>query len=190
MKNCEQNAFALACERYAALNVDVEKALATAATVPVSLHCWQGDDVAGFESKGSLSGGIAATGNYPGKARTADELRADLEQALALLPGRHRVSLHAIYADHRSGVPRDELAGTLSKLIDSPGRAPGSRFQPHLLRTPWLPMALTSRIPTPPRAPLDPPLPGAPHRRRHGPRLGAPRRHQLLDSGWLEGYAY
>ena len=111
MKNCEQNAFALACERYAALNVDVEKALATAATVPISLQCWQGDDVAGFESKGSLSGGIAATGNYPGKARTADELRADLEQALALLPGRHRVSLHAIYADYEGpGVPRDELA--------------------------------------------------------------------------------
>ncbi len=111
MKNCEKTAFAAACERYAALNVDVEQALALAADVPVSLQCWQGDDVAGFESKGSLTGGIAATGNYPGRARTADELRADLDVALGMLPGNHRLSLHAIYADYDGPrVPRDELA--------------------------------------------------------------------------------
>ena len=111
MKNCEKTAFAAAGERYAALNVDVEQALALAADVPVSLQCWQGDDVAGFESKGSLTGGIAATGNYPGGARTADELRADLDVALGMLPGRHRLSLHAIYADYDGPrVPRDELA--------------------------------------------------------------------------------
>jgi L-rhamnose isomerase len=92
-------AYALAREQYAGLGVDTEEALKTLAEIPVSLHCWQGDDVTGFERAGSLDGGIAATGNYPGKARTADELRADFEQALALSPGRHRLNLHAIYAE-------------------------------------------------------------------------------------------
>src|SRR2546421_423782 len=75
------------------------------------LFCWQGDDVGGFENAGGLSGGgIQATGNYPGKARNADELRADLDQALALIPGKHRVSLHAIYAETSGNrVERDEL---------------------------------------------------------------------------------
>ena len=79
--------YALAREQYAALGVDTERALQKLGTVPVSLHCWQGDDVGGFEKSGSLDGGIAATGNYPGKARTPQELRADLDQALALIPG-------------------------------------------------------------------------------------------------------
>ena len=70
------------------------------ATIPISLHCWQGDDVGGFEARGGeLSGGLAATGNYPGKARTADELRPDLDQAYSLIPGKHRLNLHAIYAE-------------------------------------------------------------------------------------------
>ena len=74
-----QSAYALAKERYAALGVDTEQALATLEKVAISLHCWQGDDVGGFENPGgALTGGIAATGNYPGKARTADELRKDL----------------------------------------------------------------------------------------------------------------
>jgi len=111
MSTCNQNAYTFARDHYQTLGVDVEAALATLASVPVSLHCWQGDDVGGFESKGELTGGIAATGNHPGKARTADDLRADLEQALALLPGRHRLNLHAIYADYDGPrVPRDELA--------------------------------------------------------------------------------
>ena len=111
MSTSNQNAYDFARDRYQALGVDVEAALTTLASVPVSLHCWQGDDVAGFESKGELTGGIAATGNHPGKARTADELRADLEQALAMLPGRHRLNLHAIYADYDGPrVARDELA--------------------------------------------------------------------------------
>ena len=95
-----QTTFALARERYAGLGVNVERALAQLRAIPVSLHCWQGDDVGGFESFGNaLSGGIAVTGNHPGKARTPDELRADLEQALALIPGRHRLNLHAFYGE-------------------------------------------------------------------------------------------
>jgi L-rhamnose isomerase len=90
----------LARTRFADLGVDTEAAMATLATIPVSLHCWQGDDVGGFENSGEeLSGGIAVTGNYPGKARTPDELRTDLEQALALIPGKHRLNLHACYGE-------------------------------------------------------------------------------------------
>ena len=106
-----QTTFALARERYAGLGVNVERALAQLRAIPVSLHCWQGDDVGGFESFGNaLSGGIAVTGNHPGKARTPDELRADLEQALALIPGRHRLNLHAFYGEFGGKkVDRDEI---------------------------------------------------------------------------------
>jgi L-rhamnose isomerase len=93
-------AYELAQERYAALGVDTDVALNRLAQVAISLHCWQGDDVGGFEpSGGELSGGIAATGNYPGKARSADELRADLDVAYRIIPGSHRLNLHAIYAE-------------------------------------------------------------------------------------------
>ena len=96
---------------YARLGVDTDKAIRAALKVPVSLHCWQGDDVAGFEvKKGPLGGGIMATGNYPGRARNGDELRADLAAAMALLPGKHRVNLHAIYAETNGKfVERDKL---------------------------------------------------------------------------------
>src|SRR5918998_1605376 len=91
-----QDAYALAKERYAGLHVDTDQALATLGTVALSLHCWQGDDVAGFEAPDpELTGGIAATGNHPGKARTADELRRDLDLAYNLIPGTHRLNLHA-----------------------------------------------------------------------------------------------
>ena len=93
-------AYALARERYAAHGVDADAALAAVAKIPVSLHCWQGDDVGGFEHDGgALGGGLAVTGNYPGRARTPDELRADLAKALSLIPGRHRVNLHAFYGE-------------------------------------------------------------------------------------------
>ena len=106
-----QDAYALAKERYAGLGVDTDQALATLGRISLSLHCWQGDDVAGFESPDAeLTGGIAATGNYPGKARTADELRADLDRAFSLIPGRHRLNLHAIYAETGGArVERNEL---------------------------------------------------------------------------------
>jgi L-rhamnose isomerase len=106
-----QNAYQIAQECYAELGVDTDKALDALAQIPLSLHCWQGDDVTGFESVGEeLSGGIAATGNYPGKARTADELRRDLDLAYRLIPGRHRLNLHALYAETGGArVERNEL---------------------------------------------------------------------------------
>jgi L-rhamnose isomerase len=106
-----QSAYAIAKERYALLGVDVERALEQLAGISLSLHCWQGDDVGGFEhSAEALGGGIAATGNYPGKARTADELRRDLDVAYRLIPGRHRLNLHAMYAETAGRtVERNEL---------------------------------------------------------------------------------
>jgi L-rhamnose isomerase len=95
-----EQAYTLARERYAQLGVDADQALEALSAVSLSLHCWQGDDVGGFESPGGeLGGGLAATGNYPGKARNADELRSDLDQAYRLIPGTHRLNLHAIYAE-------------------------------------------------------------------------------------------
>jgi L-rhamnose isomerase len=93
-------AFELACERYSEQGVNPKHALTQLARIPISLHCWKGDDVAGFENAGqALGGGLAVTGNYPGKARTPDELRQDLEMALSVIPGKHRLNLHAIYAE-------------------------------------------------------------------------------------------
>jgi len=95
-----QQAFELAKEQYAAWGVDAQRAIDQLATVPISLHCWQGDDVGGFENFGmELGGGLAVTGNYPGKARTPDELRSDLNKALSLIPGTHRLNLHACYGE-------------------------------------------------------------------------------------------
>ena len=93
--------YSIARQSYAEFGVDTETALQRLAAIPVSLHCWQGDDVGGFERAGAelTGGGIQATGNYPGKARTAAELRQDLEQAFAQIPGKHRLNLHAIYGD-------------------------------------------------------------------------------------------
>ena len=105
------SAYNLAKERYAQFGVDVDSALKTLAQTSISLHCWQGDDVGGFENPGGeLTGGIAATGNYPGKARSADELRSDLDMAFSLIPGKHRLNLHAIYAETGSKkIERDRL---------------------------------------------------------------------------------
>lgn len=107
-----EKAYALAQTRYAELGVDTDQALAILRGIPVSLHCWQGDDVGGFENDlGLTGGGIQATGNYPGKARTANDLRADLDQAFKLIPGKHRLNLHAIYAESNGRpVERNQLA--------------------------------------------------------------------------------
>lgn len=105
-----QNTYSLAQERYASLGVDADKAIAQLERIAISLQCWQGDDVAGFENPGGkLSGGIAATGNYPGKARTADELRRDLDLVYSLLPGSHRLNLHAIYLEADQQVDRNAI---------------------------------------------------------------------------------
>jgi L-rhamnose isomerase len=95
-------AYEIAKEQFAGIGVDTEAAMKTLETVPISLHCWQGDDVGGFETPGAelSGGGIQATGNYPGKARTIGELRADFEKTVSVLPGKHRIALHASYLDN------------------------------------------------------------------------------------------
>ncbi|MCX6381431.1 MAG: L-rhamnose isomerase [Armatimonadetes bacterium] len=104
-------AYALAKERYAEIGVDTDSAIQKLKAIPISLHCWQGDDVGGFESfGGELTGGIAVTGNYPGKARTPDELRSDAAKALSLIPGTHRFNLHASYLEAGGKtIDRDEI---------------------------------------------------------------------------------
>lgn len=106
-----QSAYELAKERYAALGVDTEAVIAKLQKISLSLHCWQADDVTGFENpNATLSGGIQATGNYPGKARNMEELRADIVKAASLIPGQHRVNLHAIYGDFGGQfVDRDQI---------------------------------------------------------------------------------
>ncbi|MCP5534831.1 MAG: L-rhamnose isomerase [Akkermansiaceae bacterium] len=97
-------------EKYARVGVDTEHAMERLRKIPVSIHCWQGDDVAGFEDPaGGLGSGLAVTGNYPGSARNADELRMDLEKALGLIPGNHRLNLHAIYLESDGKVARDQI---------------------------------------------------------------------------------
>ena len=105
-----QQSYEIAQERYAALGIDTDKAIATLEKTPISLHCWQTDDVMGFESNAGLSGGIQTTGNYPGRARTIDEVRADLEFVNSLLAGTQRVNLHEIYGDFGGKfVDRDQV---------------------------------------------------------------------------------
>ncbi|AGA57429.1 L-rhamnose isomerase [Thermobacillus composti KWC4] len=108
-RNIEQ-AYEAARALYAAHGIDTDKAIERLQSIKISVHCWQGDDVQGFLFRGGeLGGGLAVTGNYPGAARTADELRADLEKALSLIPGKHKVNLHAIYADTDEKVDLDAL---------------------------------------------------------------------------------
>ena len=106
-----KKSYEIAKERYAAIGVDTDKALSQIGQVSISLHCWQADDVHGFENLGSsLTGGIQVTGNYPGRARNIDELRADLVKAMSLIPGRHRLNLHEIYGDFGGEVTdRDQV---------------------------------------------------------------------------------
>jgi len=105
-----KQAYDIAVERYAELGIDVEKVLDLMQKVEISMHCWQADDVCGFESSGDLTGGIQTTGNYPGKARNIEELRADILKAKSLLPGNQRLNLHEIYGDFGGQfVDRDEV---------------------------------------------------------------------------------
>lgn len=93
------NAYSIARERYASIGVDTDKAMDILQNISLSMHCWQADDVTGFESAGALTGGIQSTGNYPGKARNMEEVRMDILKAMSFIPGRHRLSLHEIYGD-------------------------------------------------------------------------------------------
>ena len=106
-----RKAYELARERYAEIGIDTDKVLERMDNFHLSLHCWQADDVVGFEPKaGALSGGIQTTGNYPGRARNIEELRADILKALSLIPGTHRLNLHAIYGDFKGEfVDRDQI---------------------------------------------------------------------------------
>ena len=126
-----------ALERFAALGVDTDAALSALAATPISLHCWQGDDVAGFEGlSGSSASGCLATGDYPGKARGFEELSADLDMVARLIPGPLRLNLHACYASDNAerGGPRCAHDKPFP-LLDRMGQAAwlGYRFQPHLL---------------------------------------------------------
>jgi len=129
-----EGSYANAQETYAQYAVNTGAALERLARIPISLHCWQGDDVGGFEAGEALSGGgIQATGNYPGKARTAGELRTDVEKALSLIPGTHRLNLHAMYAETGGKkVDRDELEpGHFQRWIDwAKGQGLGMDFNP------------------------------------------------------------
>ncbi len=106
-----KSAYEIAKERYAELGIDTDKAIAETEQIPLSIHCWQGDDVRGFENpEGELSGGIQTTGNYPGRARSIDELRADFNKMASLTPGKKkRISLHAIYLDSPTKVERNKI---------------------------------------------------------------------------------
>ena len=103
--------YVAAKKAYAAIGVDTDEAIAKLKSISISMHCWQGDDVGGFENCGALTGGIQTTGNYPGKARSPEELMADIDMALSLIPGKHRINLHANYAIFEDGkkVDRDKL---------------------------------------------------------------------------------
>lgn len=106
-----EQSFKLATERYEANGVDVDAALDRLRSIKLSIHCWQGDDVAGFEGRNeALGNGLAVTGCYPGRARTASELRSDLELAFSLIPGKHRLNLHALYGEFHEKVDRDEIS--------------------------------------------------------------------------------
>ena len=103
--------YSYAREKYAAIGVDTEAAIAKLSAMPISLHCWQGDDIRGFDNKSELSGGIQTTGNYPGAARNPEELLADLDKAFSLMPGKQRLNIHACYPIFAEGewADRDAL---------------------------------------------------------------------------------
>lgn len=143
--------FESAKEMYKNIGVDVDAALEKLAKVKISMHCWQGDDVAGFENGASLSGGIQATGNYPGKARNPEELMADIDKALSLIPGKHRINLHASYAITDEKVDRDKLEPKhFAKWVEfAKTRGLGLDFNPTLFSHPKAADGLTLSHPDP-----------------------------------------
>ncbi len=144
--------YEFAKELYAQTGVDTDAAIEALSKVKISIHCWQGDDVGGFESKGELSGGIAATGNYPGKARNAEELMADLDMALSLIPGKHKINVHAIYAiTGGEKVSRDKLKPKhFAKWVEfAKARGLGLDINPTLFSHPLAADGLTLSHPDP-----------------------------------------
>lgn len=148
----QEQAYQLAKERYAALGVDTDAALAQLKTIPISLHCWQGDDVGGFEDPDrGLGGGLMTTGNYPGKARTADELRRDLDMVYSLIPGQHRLNLHAIYLETTQKVERTDIRPEhFAAWVDwAKANGHGIDFNPTLFSHPLADDGLTLAHPDP-----------------------------------------
>lgn len=139
------NRYEYAKELYANLGVNTEDALRQLSRVKISMHCWQGDDVGGFENSGSLSGGIAATGNYPGKAQNFEELTSDIDMAMKMIPGTHKVNLHAIYAVTDHPVERDALQPEhFAAWVDfAKDRGLGLDFNPTLFSHPKAANSLT-----------------------------------------------
>lgn len=137
---------------YAKIGVDTDAALEKLANVKISIHCWQGDDVNGFEDFGGASDGIATTGNYPGKARTPEELMADIDKALSLIPGKNKINLHAIYAiTNGEKVDRSELKPEhFAKWVEfAKERGLGLDFNPTLFSSPMVKNGLTLSSPDP-----------------------------------------
>ena len=138
-------------EKYAKIGVDTDKAIEILKTVPVSLHCWQGDDVKGFDQDGPLTGGIQTTGNYPGKARNPEELLADMDKVMSLAPGKKKINVHASYAIFEDGewVDRDKLEPKhFQKWVDfAKERGMGLDFNPTFFSSPMVKDGLTLSSP-------------------------------------------
>ncbi len=136
-------------EIYKKIGVDCEAAINTLKDVTISIHCWQGDDVCGFDSEGSLSGGIQTTGNYPGRARTPEELMADFDKVLSLLPGKKKLNLHACYAIIDDGADRDTIKPKhFKKWVDfAKERGMGIDFNPTFFSHPMVKDDLTLSSP-------------------------------------------
>lgn len=139
------NRFETAKQMYSNFGVDVEQALEKLKKIKISMHCWQGDDVVGFENAASLSGGIMTTGNYPGRARNPEELMADIDKALSLIPGKHKINLHASYAITDEKVDRDKLEPKhFAKWVEfAKERGLGIDFNPTLFSHPKADSGLT-----------------------------------------------
>ena len=142
-----EKGFEYAKEQYGAVGVDVCAAMEKADAIPVSMHCWQGDDVIGFDGSDTLTGGIATTGNYPGRARTPEELRRDIDEALSLVPGEVKLNLHASYAE-KNGKKIDRDAYTIEEFQGwadfAKNRGIGLDFNPTIFSHP---MMVTFRSP-------------------------------------------
>ena len=151
MKNVLDLGYEYAKARYATFGVDTDAAIARVSEIPVSIHCWQGDDVHGFLSSGALSGGIQTTGNYPGAARCPKELMADFDEVLKLVPGKKRINLHAIYAISDEPVELDRLEYKhFAAWVDyAKARGIGIDFNPTLFSHPMVKDGLTLSSPDP-----------------------------------------